>query len=558
MRDGVRLSADVYLPALSGPFPTIVSRTPYESTYTGYIAWGIWWAQRGYAAVVVDCRGRFESEGRFHAYVDDGTDTVDALSWAANEPWCNGRIGTQGRSYGALHQWLAAPLGSPHLAAMAPHVIMDDYFLDCHYVGGAFQLTLSVAAAICFSTSLSLLEAGSESLFNNRAFMAHLPLIEMDELAIGRRIPFWREWLEHDRNDGYWRSLATTGRHAAITAPAFQQSGWFDAYAGSALRNHSGLALGGGSETARSRSRVLIGPWSHGLDTPDQLEARRLGDVDFGHAAEVRVADLELRWFDALLRDRDDGFLDEPRIRLFVMGANRWRDEAEWPIPGTRHDRWFLRSGGVLDRDPPAAEEPDTFIYDPEDPVPSLGGNNSTGDWTFASDQPFSPGPVDQRPVEGRHDVLVYSSAPLERDLEIVGPVEVVLYAASSAPDTDFVAKLVDVHPGGLALNVSEGIVRARYRRDTANPILLEPGEPDEFTIVLYPTAMVFLAGHRIRLDITSSHFPRFSRNLNTGDPIATGTRIVVARQTVLHASGYPSHLVLPVAPAPNEDRHAS
>lgn len=548
MRDGIRLSADVYLPAGQGPFPALVSRTPYESTYTGYIAWGIWWARRGYAAVVVDCRGRFESEGVFHAYVNDGPDTVDTLAWVANERWCNGRIGTQGRSYGALHQWLAAPLGSPHLAAMAPHVVMDDYFTDCHYIGGAFQLTLSVAAAICFSTNLALLETSAD-LFNNRAFLSRLPLIDMDEAAIGRRIPFWREWLAHEQYDDYWRVLSTVGRHGQITAPVFQQAGWFDAYPGSQLRQHLSMAAAGGSAAARLGSRLVIGPWSHGLDTPDQRETRRLGDVDFGPGAEVQVADLERRWFDHWLRDEGDGLQGQKAIRYFLMGADRWRETATWPPEGTEFQAWHLRAEGRLDREPAGAEEPDRFVYDPADPVPSVGGNNSTADWTVGSDDPFVPGPVDQRRLEARHDVLVYTSAPLPRAVSVIGPIEIVLYAASSARDTDFVAKLVDVHPDGRALNVTEGILRARYRRDVSRPELLEPGEPDEFKIELYPTAIVFGVGHRIRVDLTSSHFPRFSRNLNTGEPVATGTRMEIARQTVLHSSSYPSRIVLPVNP---------
>ena len=436
---------------------------------------------------------------------------------------------------------------------MAAHVVMDDYFTDCHYIGGAFQLTLSVAAAICFSTNLALLESGSASLFNNRAFFTRLPLIDMDEAAIGRRIPFWREWLEHDRYDDYWRTLSTVGRYPQMTAPVLQQGGWFDAYPGSALRHHLGLVTTGGSEAARTESRLVIGPWSHGLDTPDQRELGRLGELYFGPGAEVQVAELERRWFDHWLRGEGDGLTSQAPIRLFVMGANRWLDVDTWPLPDTDYQPWFLRIRGRLERDPAGAEEPDRFAYDPADPVPSLGGNNSTADWTLASDVPFLPGPVDQRPIEARDDVLVYTSAPLPRPLSVVGPVEVLLYAASSARDTDFVAKLVDVHPDGRAINVTEGILRARYRRDVARPELLEPGEPDQFRIQLYPTAIVFAAGHRIRVDITSSHFPRFNRNLNTGEPVATGTRMEIARQTVLHSSSYPSRIVLPVIPTVEE-----
>jgi putative CocE/NonD family hydrolase len=555
MRDGVRLSADVVLPRGGGPFPTILFRTPYESAAERFIQWGIWWAQRGYAAVSQDCRGKYESEGTFYAYLPDGPDTYDTLEWVARQPWCNGRIGTWGRSYGGLYQWLAAPLGSPYLTTMAPHVICDDYFRDYHYVGGAFQLTLSLAAAIVFTTSQATVQSGSAELFNNRRFIRQLPLIEMDVEAIGRPIPFWRDWLEHDRYDAYWRAISTLDKYERITVPIFQQCGWYDAYPGSTMRHWQAMTERGGSEVARRHQKVLMGPWSHAAP-----ESSVMGELDFGPAAYVQVPEVERRWFDYWLRGIDDGFMEEPPISLFVMGADAWRHEHEWPLARTRWTPYYLHSGGranslfgdgTLSPEPPAGEPPDRFDYDPEAPVPSIGGNNSTATWTAKAEEPIIPGPVDQRPIERRDDVLVYTSAPLEHDLEVTGPLELVLYAASSARDTDFTAKLVDVYPSGYAMNLSEGIIRARYRADDANPELLERGEPTRYATRMYPTSNVFKRGHRIRVDLSSSSFPRFSRNLNTGESVATGTRIEVAHQTVLHSGEYPSHIVLPVIPPP-------
>ena len=553
MRDGVRLSADVFLPRAQGPFPTILLRTPYESSWTRWIKWAIWWAKRGYAAVSQDCRGRYESEGTFYAYTHDGPDSYDTLEWLAGQSWCDGKIGTWGRSYGGLYQWLLAPLNSPHLTCMAPHVIMDDYFYDYHYVGGAFQLTLSLLAAIVFSTSIPTVQEGSGELFSNSRFLRSLPLIDMDVRAIGKEIPFWRDWLEHPTYDDYWKALTTTDKYSSIDVPIFQQCGWYDAYPGSTFRNWRGMTEHGKTDRTRRSQKVLMGPWSHGEPT-----SSRMGDLDFGPSAYVQVNEEELRWYDYWLKGIDNGVMDEPPLNIFVMGANEWRFEQEWPLARTRYTPYYLHSNGrantlfgdgTLSEEPAGAEPEDRYDYDPQRPVPSIGGNNSTGLLTQWAEEPIVPGPVDQRSIERRDDVLVYTSAKLEHDLEITGPVEFVLYAASSARDTDFTVKLVDVFPNGYAMNISEGIIRARYRNGYEKMDLLEPGEAQRYDIQLYPTCNIFKKGHRIRLDVSSSNFPRFSRNLNTGEDVATGTRMTIAQQTILHSSTYPSHVLLPVIP---------
>ncbi|WP_419162709.1 CocE/NonD family hydrolase [Candidatus Palauibacter sp.] len=557
VRDGVRLSADVYVPASGGPFPTIVTRTPYESGRDAFIENGIWWAQRGYAFVVQDCRGRFESEGVFHAYVPEIEDGHDTLEWVAGQAWCDGKIGMWGRSYGGLTQWLSAPLGSPHLTCMAPHVICDDHFGDCHYLGGAFQLLLSLGAAVIWETNLAAVTGPHAAhLFQNANFWAHLPLIEMDERAIGRKIPYWREWLEHPTRDDYWRPLSVTDRYHQVSAPVFQQGGWYDAYPGSCLRIQEGMAKEAATARAREQSRSLIGPWSHEIP-----EKTTVGDVEFGPDAWVDVREEERRWFDWQLRGRDDGISEDPPVRWFTTGANRWCSGAEWPPPDTETVRWYLRShgranrddGARLGREPPADEPPDRFDYDPRDPAPSLGGNLSSRLITTHAETPMRGGPVEQAPIERRPDVLVYTSRELQRDLEVTGPIDLVLYAESSARDTDFVARLTDVDRAGRSFVLTEGILRARYRGGLSRTDLLEPNVVAEFRIQLYPMSHVFRAAHCIRLQITSSCFPRFSRNLNTGEDVGTGTRMRTARNTVLHTAAYPSHLRLRVAARPRD-----
>jgi len=546
VRDGVRLSCDLYLPKANGPFPTILHRTPYESNAERWVRWALWWARRGYAVVCQDVRGCYQSGGVFDAYRHEAEDGHDTLAWIAGQPWSNGRVGTWGRSYGGLVQWEMAPLGSPHLAAMAPHVIVDDYFADYHYVGGAFQLMLSLLAAVCWETNYATASLSGE-LFFKRDVVRHLPLIELDELAIGRKVPYWREWLQNPTDGPFWRRFGPRGKYELIEVPILQQCGWYDAYPSATFRMWNGMVAAG-----KPHQRVVMGPWSHAPP-----EGSRLGEIDFGPAADVRMELVELRWFDHWLKGVDTGMLDGPPIQLFVMGANEWRGEHEWPPARTRREPWYLHSGGrasslhgdgSLSPEPPGAEPPDRYDYDPECPVPSLGGNNSTGSWATRAEEPILPGPYDQRPVERRDDVLVYTSAPLERDVELTGPVELVLYAASSARDTDFTARLCDVYPGGYALPVTEGILRARYRNGFDRQEPLEPDEVVELRIKLYDTSRVFAKGHRLRLDVSSSNFPRFARNLNTGEDVATGTRMVVARQRVFHEGRYPSHVLLPVA----------
>lgn len=553
MRDGVKLSMDVFLPQGGGSFPTIFLRTPYESLLQMHIEWAVWWAKRGYAVAIQDCRGRFESEGVFYPYHDDGRDGDETLTWIAEQPWCNGKIGTSGRSYGGIVQWQLAPYRNPALTAMAPQVIMGDYFGDCHRIGGAVQWLLTVGAAVIFSTNVSLIQHGATHIFGNQKFYRHLPLITADEVAIGRKVDFYRDWLEHAFYDDYWRAINTEERLDQIAVPVCQQGAWYDPYTAAKFRMWNGLRARGFSAHARQNQKLYVIPWTHHLP-----EGSKLGDLDFGPQGVVDLKQEDLRWFDHWLKGNDTGLMHEPPLRLFVMGANVWRNEHEWPLARTVWTPYYLHSNGrantlygdgVLSPELPSSEPADQYAYDPNDPVPSLGGNNSTWTWVkFARDQLF-PGPIDQRPIERRDDVLVYTSAVLEADLEVTGPLEVVLYAASSACDTDFTAKLVDVYPDGRAIHLAEGIVRARHRQHMDRAEFLEPGEVAEYHIQLAPTSNRFGKGHCLRVEISSSNFPRFDRNLNTGESIATGTRLQIAQQTVLHTQVYPSHILLPIIP---------
>jgi putative CocE/NonD family hydrolase len=547
-RDGIALSADVYLPFAQGPFPTIVQWTPYESTRERFIGWGVFYARRGYAAVVVDVRGRYESDGVLDPWVRDGVDAQDTLTWAAGEQWCNGRIGTWGRSYGGVVQWQLAHLGHPNLQCIAPHVIHDDYFWDGYFTGGAFQLALTLGAAALWDSAMALVTGPSAAdlLLNDRVFR-HLPLIDLDQVTIGRKVSYWRLWWEHQTNDDYWHQFLH--RPEQVNVPIFQQGGWFDPYSGSHLRSFAGIG-------DRVPNRVLMGPWSH----EEEVETFR-GDVDLGPGSVTVIREHDLAFYDRFLKDEADGWDDRPPLELFVMGANEWRGEHEWPLARTEFTPWYLHSGGRantlsgdgrLGLDAPGNGEPaDHYSYDPEDPVPTVGGNNSVLTMTQGAQTPILPGPRDQRVLERRDDVLCYTSEELDRDLDVVGPIEMLLYAASSAKDTDFIVRLSDVYPNGKAIFLAEGMLRARYRGSAAGESveLLEPNEVAEYRIRCYPAANVFRRGHRLRLDVTSSSFPRFSRNLNTGEDVGTGTRMQVAHQTVLHTSAYPSHVLLPVLP---------
>ena len=550
MRDGVHLSADVYLPRGAGAtensrVPTVLMRTPYNNASTENIRKGRALADAGYACVIQDVRGRWDSHGPWSPFVAEPEDGYDTQAWVVAQPWSNGRIGMSGRSYLGSVQWLSASLAHPSLVCLAPQSICVDYLTGLIRPGGAFQLGVLV------NWGLRVAGRTAQSIdFENWTEICRvLPLDDIPRHA-GRDLDFWQDWLHLPATDPYWASIDTRPHWNAITAPAFVMGGWYDLYAPQAFDQFNGLRLHGGSAAAR-QSRLIMGPWPHHLGN-DLPGAPRTGDIDFGASAAVSINGIERAWFDRWLKGNGQAAADEPPLRLFVMGINQWRDEREWPLARTDWQPWHLhsdggansvRGDGVLSLHQPRDEPADTYVYDPNFPVQSRGGANCCTPHI----EPW--GPYDQRPVEARSDVLCYTSAPLESDLEVIGPIKLVLHAATDGLDTDWTAKLVDVSPSGYAMNLCDGIVRARYRQGQDQARLLTPGAVEAYEIEVGVTANVFKRGHCIRLEVSSSNFPRFDRNLNTGNDPATDSEIRVARQRVLHDRVHPSHLILPVIP---------
>ena len=538
MRDGIKLSADIFRPRGGGKHPVILMRTPYDNN--GLIGTAIKYARRGYAVVGQDCRGRYDSDGEFYPWHQEAEDGFDTLEWIGSQPWCDGNVGMIGASYLGLVQWLVAPLASPYLKTIVPRVITSNFYDSPNYAGGAFQLALNMTWGFARQghSSQPIEHYHWGELFRT------LPLITADQAA-GRHLPFWKDWVGHPSYDDYWRQVSIEERYHQIQIPALIMGGWYDLYSKQTLTNFTGMREQGGNDQAREHTKAILGAWEHGVN------ATVAGEVEFGQGAIFPLEDWESRWLDYWLKGEETGITDEAPLSIFVMGANEWRTEQEWPLARTQFTNYYLRSGGranslhgdgTLSPEEPGDEPPDQFTYDPDRPVPTIGGNHCCGEI-------LRSGAFDQRPVERRDDVLVYTTPPLERDLEVTGPVIVKLYASSSARDTDFTGKLLDVFPNGYAMNLCDGIRRARYRNSFEEPELITPGEAYEITIDCWVTSNVFKRGHRIRLDISSSNFPRFDRNSNTGHEFGMDAELQLAEQTVLHSRQYPSHVILPVVP---------
>jgi putative CocE/NonD family hydrolase len=556
MRDGTRLATDLYRPADEGRYPVVLLRLPYnkEQPVLLFLSGDILRiAQAGYVVVVQDCRGTFQSEGTFSPYFQEAEDGADAIAWAATQPWSSGVVGTMGASYYGATQWLAAMESPPALKAMAPFITTDQYYDKWTYQGGAFQLGFMLQWATgTFAVGevarrLGRGEAGLVDLGN--AFAAadgvaerywHTPLTDLPELA--DLTPYMRDWINHPDYDDYWRAAAPSENYDKISAPALNFGGWFDLFLGGTLANYQAMK-------GRVAQKLVIGPWVHGYNGGIYPER------NFGLAAHDGVADVtsdQIRWFDHWLKDIDNGVERDKPVKLFVMGADVWREEDDWPLPDTTWRQCYLHSDGCassndgeLSFDAPLKEPSDTYLYDPRNPVPTCGGASFLPGLFVAA----NAGPRDQAAIEQRADVLCYTSAVLERDLEVTGPVSLVLYVRSSAPDTDFTGKLVDLYPDGRAMIVTDGILRARYRGGFDTPELMTAGDIYRLEIDLVATANVFRAGHCLRLEVSSSNFPRFDRNTNTGGVIAAESEVdfKTATNEILHDAEHASHLILPV-----------
>jgi uncharacterized protein len=533
MRDGVRLTADVYRPAASGRWPAVLVRTPYSrhsATARGYRGF----VQRGYAVVVEDLRGRFGSQGTFGLLTQEAPDGNDSINWIAAQPWSDGRVAMAGSSYLGVVQWWAAIEGNPHLRAFSPMFSGDDEYADRYYSeGGALQLGHRL---LWLAENFPPSPLGPIPL---DSYIGHLPLRTSDLAATEKQLPLWQQALDHPSFDSFWQQQSLRNALNRVNAPVLSFGGWFDNYAEGDLDAFARLAK------AHKRVETWIGPWPHD-------PALRFPTVDFGPTAAIAMRSKQAEWFDRWVKKGDSAAAEGETavLHIFVMGADVWRTETEWPLARTRYTPLYLASegdantssgDGVLNWQLRRKSKADTFTYDPRNPVPTSGGA------VCCEPGLFPPGPLNQSAVEDRPDVLVYTSPALSEEIEITGPVRTVLYVSTSANDSDFTAKLVDVQPDGRPLLVTDGIQRLRYRLSLSKPVFVKRNQAYQISIDTGVTSYVFGPRHRIRLEVSSSNFPRFDRNLNSTGPNASQTKPVKARQTVLHEKGYPSAIILPV-----------
>ncbi|HEV8193075.1 MAG TPA: CocE/NonD family hydrolase [Ktedonobacterales bacterium] len=565
MRDGVVLRANVFRPddGGSGTYPVLLTRLPYGKDYPlgSSLINPAQVARLGYIVVVQDVRGTFTSGGDFYPMVNEGQDGADAVAWAARLPGSDGRVGMYGGSYMGFTQWAAARERPAALRAIAPLITWDDPNWGVSTRNGVLEL--GTQASWLMQRGLDVLSRryrGDPQALGRALYgLAHeydaLPVSGYAELPLTRFGPLARLGLAEPMSDNAERHgdreftapARVAGAYESIDIPALQVAGWYDVFLDGTIRNFNGMRAAG-----RAGQYLWIGPWVHGVFNSV------VGDVDFGFAAgsllmdlQIDLVSLHLRFFDHYLKGIANGFEQMPTLKYFVMGANVWKSSQTWPPSGAADQRWYLHSGGsantsggdgFLSTESPATEPADGYVYDPGDPAPTVGG-------ATLMHSIYRAGPIDQRAVEARRDVLVYTSAPLERAVEVAGPVQVRLNVATDAPDTDFVARLIDVYPDGRAIPLTDGITRMRYRNGIEERASsLVSGQVYAIDVDLWQTGNVFLPGHRIRVDVTSSNFPRWERNLNTGEG-ADATEMRPARQAILHDTEHPSYLELTIAP---------
>jgi len=574
MRDGVKLATDIYRPLGDQPAPVLLARMPYNKERTATVLSFPMdrLLQAGYVVVLQDQRGRYASEGEFIQPQYEPADGVDTIAWITQQPWCNGKVGMFGASPLGEAQWQVGKEQPSALLALAP---MHCRHRPYHHHGGAFELGLWLAWSFMqgglgeMRRLISQGHAVQEDLAvlasieaNLAAQLEHLPLLDIPLLE--KLAPYYFNWLRNTTQEAAQRMQAQEAVYENILVPVLNIGGWYDLFLDGVVESYQQMKLHGGSEAARKFQHLVIGPWAH-FDLPGVFPEHNYGPV--ANTRDADLAGMHIRWFDQWLKDSDNGVKQEKPVHIFIMGADIWRDEEDWPLPDTRYTRYYLHSqghantltgDGLLSCQEPAEEPEDVYSYDPLHPVPTLGGPNLLnidGGFTLLAGTPrhgpylFNAGPRDQSEIEQREDVLCYTTPPLERSVEVTGPLELVLSISSSALDTDFTGKLVDVYPDGRAEILNDGILRARYRESPATPVLMEPGKICELRIRLGSTANVFKAGHRLRLEVSSSNFPRFDRNTNTGGNIITerAEDLRSAINRVYHDQAHPSYLILPL-----------
>jgi putative CocE/NonD family hydrolase len=547
MRDGAKLRADIYRPKADGKFPVLLVRTPYDKT--GSLNFALKAAARGYVVVAQDVRGRFESEGEWYPFKNESQDGFDTVEWAASLPYANGNVGMFGGSYVGATQYLAAIARPPHLAGICPTITASNYHDGWTYQGGAFEqwFNESWTMALAKNTLRRRVDSSGDALGGTKTLpLAAYTVLEAPSAA--GLATYFTDWLAHPNYDDYWKQWSIEDHYAQIQVPVFSLGAWYDIFLGGTLQNYVRLKTEAGTEAAQRAQKVMIyvgghaGGWSN----------RKVGAVDFGEKLPIDLDDVMLRWYDWVLKGQANGVEQEKPVKIFVMGKNEWREEDGWPLARAKPMRYYLHSAGAangltgsgsLSTAAPGEEKPDQYVYDPNEAVPTIGGPLCCGAL------PTGIGPEDQRPVEARKDVLVFTTPDFAQDTEVTGPVTADLYVSTSALDTDFTAKLVDVWPNGFAQNLTEGILRLRYRNSQEKPEFAKQGETYHITVDLWATSNAFLAGHKLRLEVSSSNFPRFDRNMNTGEEQARATRMVRATNTIYHDKARPSALVLPVVP---------
>lgn len=575
MRDGVVLRANIHRPAGEGRWPVLLLRIPYGKhlPISNTTLNPVQMAQNGYVVIVQDARGRYASEGEWEPYKNEWLDGVDTINWAASLPYSDGTVGMFGASYSGLTQWAPATLQPAALKAIVPMITFCDPLNGSRFRGGAFELGKSAYWNLQ-SVGIEVVtrrQKGNPDAYQRRQVLYaivreidtlgtqgywSLPLQEFGPLRRHELAPGFFDELAHPMDYVRTDSLKILGKHERVQVPTLNIGGWYDVFLQDTIENFRAMREHGGTPEAR-QSQLLIGPWSHTSRT------NVVGERNFGFGASSAFIDLKdtleslhLRWYDHWLKGIENGVTAEAPIKLFIMGENVWRDEYEWPLARAVETRYYLHSGGhastlhgdgTLSTKQPQAEPADEYDYDPAHPVLTRGG-------AVLMSADFPAGPYDQRSTEERADVLVYTTPALTADIEVTGPIKVYLWARSSASDTDFVARLVDVHPDGYAQNLTDGIIRARYRHFAQGeaPTLIQPGEVYEYEIDLWSTSNLFKRGHRLRLDITSSSFPRWDRNPNTGHNLGADSEQVIAHQTILHDAKHPSAIVLPIVPRPH------
>jgi hypothetical protein len=511
------------------------------------MGFGLKAAARGYVVIAQDVRGRFESEGEWYPFKNESQDGYDTVEWAAALPYSNGRVGMFGGSYVGATQFLAAIAHPPHLAGICPTVTASNYHDGWTYQGGAFEqwFNESWTTGLAMDTMRRRVDKNGDALGGTKVLpLRAYPILqvpETDDLA-----PYFADWLGHPNFDAYWKQWSIEDHYSQIQVPVLSVAAWYDIFLGGSLKNYVRLKTEAGTEVARKGQRLAVSVGGHAGGP------RKVGALDFGEKLPTDEDEAMLRWYDWLLKGETNGVEKEKPVKIFVMGKNEWREEDDWPLARAKTTRYYLHAAtaanglsgsGTLSTMAPAEEKPDQYVYDPTDAVPTIGGPLCCGAL------PTGIGPEDQRPAEARSDVLVYTTPAFAKDTEVTGPVSLDLYVSSSAVDTDFTAMLVDVWPNGFAQNLTSGILRLRYRNSQEKPELANPGETYHITVDLWATSNVFLAGHKMRLEVSSSNFPRFDRNLNTGEEQARATRTIKATNLIYHDKAHPSALIVPIVP---------